>query len=90
MRKSDKWISDEELDRLARMQVCVKYFAARDVWKKRAEDCPVPQQVGSFKKTVTWNEWFAIKFGEKLDDYVARIQRDGKPPEVVELAVGQA
>jgi hypothetical protein len=72
------------------MQVCVKYFAAREVWKKRAEDCPVPQKVDGFKRVVTWQKWFAIKFGEDLNEYVARIQRDGKPPEVVALAGGHS
>ena len=86
----DKYISDETLDRLARMQVCVKYFAARDIWTKREDTCPVPQKVNGFRRSVTWREWFKIKFGEDYDQYIQRIQRDGKPPEVVALAGGQS
>lgn len=81
----DKYISDEQLDRMKVQFQQIKYFAARDIWRKRAEDCPNPKKVKGFKKVVTWAEWFKIKFGEDLNEYVARIQRDGKPPEVVAL-----
>lgn len=84
--RRDKILSDEVLDRMKVQFQQIKYCAARDIWKRRAQNCPNPQRVDGFKKIVTWAVWFNIKFGESLNDYVERIKRDGKPPEVLAMA----
>ena len=83
-----EYIQKDMLLTLKQQQALNKYYMARDVWRKRHETCPVPQKVGVFKKQVTWEEWFKIKFGESLNDYAERIKRDGKPEGVVEMADG--
>jgi hypothetical protein len=85
---SRQYIPQEAEQKLRKAQELNKYYMARDVWRKREQKCPVPQQVGRFKQMVTWEEWFKIKFGESLFDYAERIKRDGKPEGVVAMADG--
>ena len=87
---SDKFIPEAVMNSLRRAQQLNKYYTARDTWRRRSENCPVPQKVGQFKKIVTWEEWFQIKFGESLFDYAERIKKDGRPEGVVEMADGKS
>ena len=72
----DRFISDETKRYLQEQRLLNKRCMAKEVWKRRHEECPIPQKVDGFKKKVTWMEWFGIKFGEPLMDYVERVRKE--------------
>jgi len=49
-----------------------KYFAARDIYHKRAEHAPNGMRDEDGVSTpVTWEQWFELKFKQRLDDYIS-------------------
>jgi len=73
------WITPEDWARYSELQEAKKYYAARTAYSRRNQRCPVPQKFKGFTRSVTWEDWFEVKFGERLVDYVDRIKSSGKP-----------
>jgi hypothetical protein len=55
----------------------IKYFAARDVWRKRTAICPISQ--------LTWQEWWEKKFNDDYMDYVAQKKEERLKPQTASL-----
>lgn len=54
---------------------CLQYFSATGVWDRGPNELvgAGPREV----RGLTWSEWFAKRWGESFDSYVARAKRDG-------------
>lgn len=67
-------LTKEEREREAKWAADIKYYAARNVWKKRHEATPNNPP----HRRVTWGQWFEKKFGENLIEYAERKAKEKK------------
>lgn len=55
----------------------IKYYAARDVWRKRTAICPISK--------VSWQEWWEKKFNDDYMGYVAQKKEEKLKPQTASL-----
>ena len=55
----------------------IKYYAARDVWRKRTAICPISK--------VSWQEWWEKKFNDDYMTYVAQKKEERIKPQTASL-----
>jgi hypothetical protein len=56
----------------------LKYFAARECYKKRYEMAPNDEKdADGIRSKVTWDRWFELRYKQKLDDYIAQLKVKG-------------